>query len=65
MEPVAQVNCVACGTQAVISVRKPQKGEPSMYFVATNVLMPCGHHASDEDRWAGQVAEMNVAMLTT
>jgi hypothetical protein len=63
VEPVAQIKCVKCGTVAVLSVRKAAKGEPSFPLQATSITMPCGHHCSDDKRWAGQVAEMSLEML--
>lgn len=58
MDQVARIECAKCKTAVVMKVRPPSDGEASIYVVATNVKLPCGHSGSDDKRWAGFVAEM-------
>ena len=58
METAAKIECLKCKTSVLMKVRKPEDGEASIYVVATNVKLPCGHDGSDNKRWAGFVAEL-------
>lgn len=59
METVAKIECAECKVSVLMKVRKPADGEASINVTATGIVMPCGHDASDPNRWSGNVAEVS------